>query len=112
MRSFERQVVELYDLDPLWNSLAVAAERYGETTPHLLPTETTASLPNQRAVERDAEIGAFAARRREQIAALEKRSPGRANGLRAAWEAWWREHAPCTSESRFEHDTPDMETPT
>jgi len=112
MPSFERQVVELYDLDPLWNSLAVVAERYGETTPYLLPTETHATFPNSRAMERDAEIGAFAALRREQISALETRSPGRANGLRAAWEAWWREHAPCTSTSRFEQHTPDMETPT
>ncbi len=112
MRSFERQVVELYDLDPLWKSLAVVAERYDETTPHLLPTETLATFPNPRAMERDAEIDAFATRRREQISALETRSPGRANGLRGAWETWWREHAPCTSTSRSEHHTPNMETPT
>jgi hypothetical protein len=110
MRCVNEQVADLYDLDPLWKSLAVATERYGEATPYLLPAETIAESLTQRTMARDAEIGAFAAWRRAQISALEQHAPRQSNGLRAAWETWWSEHAPCTASSRSANITDKLET--
>lgn len=100
MHSFETQIAELYDLDPLWKTLAVVTEGYGEDTPYLLPADAASAPTGGRAAAHDAEIIAFAAWRRGQIDTLEVRSPRLSTGVRAAWEAWWREHAPATFASR------------
>ncbi len=100
MYSFDIQIAELYDLDPLWKTLAVVTEGYGEDTPNLLPADAASPPTRGRAATHDAEIIAFAAWRRGQIDALEARSPRLSAGVRAAWEAWWREHAPSTLASR------------
>ena len=100
MRRFDIQIAELYDLDPLWKTLAVVHERYGEDTPHLLPRDVAPVANGRRAAARDAEIIAFAAWRRGQIDVLEARWPRLSEGVRAAWEAWWRVNAPSTSTSR------------
>jgi hypothetical protein len=86
----ERRVAALYDLPPLEYGLALAAEGYGDLTPHLLPRdEAPPRVPPREQAIRD-----FEALRREEIALLEEVAPQAFAGVREAWEAWWAETRP------------------